>query len=217
MKPVGLDNPRDADPRALALCGGPAAAGQQARHAVEHGRLPDQAEARRAGAAVPHHSRARERRVRAARRAAPQHLPQLADAARPPAAAEERAAYPLRRADHRLRRLCRKRRRGPDGRADGGRRAGGPRLGSPAAHHRDGRAARAHHRRCRGRELSADERQFRPVPAAARSEEEAAQGSLHRARQGRFRRVAGGKRPAPLPLAGGAGVGQSEASALTHP
>ena len=29
--------------RALALCGGPAAAGQRLRHAMEHGRLPDQA------------------------------------------------------------------------------------------------------------------------------------------------------------------------------
>ena len=35
-----------------------AAPGQQARHAVQHGRLPDQAEARRAGAHLPHHSRA---------------------------------------------------------------------------------------------------------------------------------------------------------------
>ena len=35
-----------------------ASPGQQARHAVQHGRLPDQAEARRAGAHLPHHSRA---------------------------------------------------------------------------------------------------------------------------------------------------------------
>ena len=33
-----------------------AAAGQQAGHAVQHGRLPDQAEARRTGAHFPHHS-----------------------------------------------------------------------------------------------------------------------------------------------------------------
>ena len=58
MKPVGLDDPQD---RALALCGRPAAPGQCARHAVEHGRLPDQAEACRAGPPVPHHSRASSR------------------------------------------------------------------------------------------------------------------------------------------------------------
>ena len=74
---------------------------------VEHGRLPDQAEACRAGAAVPHHSGPRECRVRAARRAAPQHLHQFAAAARRHAAAEGGAAHPLRRPDHRLRGLCR--------------------------------------------------------------------------------------------------------------
>ena len=67
-----------------------AAPGQHARHAVQHGRLPDQAEARRAGAHLPHDSRAGERRVRAARRPAPQHLPQFAEAARRHAAAEGR-------------------------------------------------------------------------------------------------------------------------------
>ena len=45
------------------------APGQQARHALQHGRLPDQAEARRAAAHLPHDPRARERRIRAARRA----------------------------------------------------------------------------------------------------------------------------------------------------
>ena len=44
--------------RPLALCGGPAAPGQCARHLVEHGRLPDQAEAWRAGAACSAPSRA---------------------------------------------------------------------------------------------------------------------------------------------------------------
>ena len=46
-------------------------------------------------------------RVRAAGRAAPQHLHQLAAAARRDAAAEGGAAHPLRRPDHRLRGLCR--------------------------------------------------------------------------------------------------------------
>ena len=38
---------------------------------------------------------------------------------------------------------------------------------SSAADQRHRRPAFAHHRRCRGRELPADERQLRPVPAAA--------------------------------------------------
>ena len=47
MKPVGLTNPHA--PGRQALCRRAAAPGQRARHAVQHGRLPDQAEARRAG------------------------------------------------------------------------------------------------------------------------------------------------------------------------
>ena len=68
----GRARPRDAAPRAdeavrphqsasaggEGLCRRAASPGQQARHAVQHGRLPDQAEARRAGAHLPHHSRA---------------------------------------------------------------------------------------------------------------------------------------------------------------
>jgi hypothetical protein len=142
MKPVGLDNPHWATPRAsqrpLAVRRGPAAAGQQARHLVEHGRVSDQAQARRPGAAVPHDPGARERRVRAARRAAPQHLPQRADAARPPAPAQERAAHPLRRPDHRVRGLCRKLRGGPADRPDDRGRARRPRMDLASAHHGDG-------------------------------------------------------------------------------
>ena len=41
-----------------ALCRGAAASGQCAGHAMEHGRVSDQAETWRAGARVPHHSRA---------------------------------------------------------------------------------------------------------------------------------------------------------------
>ena len=73
MKPVGLDDPRTGP---LALRRRAAAPGQRARHAVEHGRLPDQAEARRAGAHLPHDPRARRSRVRAPRRPASQHVPQ---------------------------------------------------------------------------------------------------------------------------------------------
>ena len=49
MKPVGLADPHQW--RRAALRGGAAAPGQCARHPVEHGRLPDQAEARRASRA----------------------------------------------------------------------------------------------------------------------------------------------------------------------
>jgi methylenetetrahydrofolate--tRNA-(uracil-5-)-methyltransferase len=56
--------------------------GQQARHALQHGRIPDQAEARRAGPDLPQYPGSRARRVREARRPASQHLPQLASAAR---------------------------------------------------------------------------------------------------------------------------------------
>ena len=53
MKPVGLQ--RSAH-RLSPSCGGAAAPGQCAGHAVEHGGLPDQAETWRAGAHLPHHS-----------------------------------------------------------------------------------------------------------------------------------------------------------------
>ncbi len=56
MKPFGLTNPHA--PEREALRRRAAAPGQHARHALQHGRLPDQAEARRAGAHLPHHSRA---------------------------------------------------------------------------------------------------------------------------------------------------------------
>ncbi len=90
------------------LCRRAAAPGQCAGHALQHGRLPDQAEAWRAGANLPHDSRARECRVRPARRPAPQHLHQFAEAARRNAAAEVAARPALCRPDHRLRGLCRR-------------------------------------------------------------------------------------------------------------
>ena len=52
MKPFGLTDPRQT--RHEALCRGATAPGQQARHAVQHGRFPDQAEARRTGPHLPH-------------------------------------------------------------------------------------------------------------------------------------------------------------------
>src|SRR5262249_36923309 len=84
-----------------------------------------QAETRRAGGAVPHHSGTRARRVCAPRRAAPQHLSQRTEVSERAAQARGRAAAALRGADHRLRGLC------------GGRRG---RLGGPTP--RGGRAAR---------------------------------------------------------------------------
>ncbi len=185
MKPVGLDNPHDASP-AFPNGRWPYAV-VQLRQDNKLGTLWNMvgfqtklkhAEQIRLFRTIPGLG---ERRICPARRAAPQHLPQFAGAARPPVAAQSRAAYPLRRADHRLRGLCRKRRRRADGRADGGGRAGRRGLAAPSPDHRDGRAAGAYHRRCRGRELSADERQLRPVPAAARGEEEEPQAGLYRA------------------------------------
>ena len=112
MKPVGLTNPHNPDREGLRHRA--AAPGQQARHALQHGRFPDQAEARRAAARVPHHSRARERRIRPARRAASQHLPEFAEAAGYAVAAARRPAAALCRTDDRLRRLCGIRRDRPD-------------------------------------------------------------------------------------------------------
>ena len=100
----GRARPRDAAPRPdeagrphqsaraadQGLRGRAAAPGQQARHAVQHGRLPDQAQARRAGPHLPHHSGPGARGVRPARRPAPQHVPQFAEAARCDAAAARR-------------------------------------------------------------------------------------------------------------------------------
>jgi methylenetetrahydrofolate--tRNA-(uracil-5-)-methyltransferase len=101
--------------------------------------------------------------LRPAGRHPPQHLPQLAHAARRPDAPEIAAAYPLRRPDHRRRGLCRKRRHGPAGRAHGR----GRDLGQPcprAATTAMGALVHPHHRRGRGQDLPADERQFRPLP-----------------------------------------------------
>ena len=60
MKPVGLTNPHNPTEKALGRRA--AAPGQCAGHAVQHGRLPDQAEAWRAGRRVPHDPRAGARR-----------------------------------------------------------------------------------------------------------------------------------------------------------
>ena len=98
----GRARPRDPAPRAdeagrahqrarsdgQALCRGPAPAGQCARHAVQHRRLPDQAQIWRAGPDIPHDSGARRSGVRPARRHAPQHLSQFPSPARRPSPPE---------------------------------------------------------------------------------------------------------------------------------
>src|SRR5258708_4780884 len=68
---------RSAKKRASA-CRRAAASGQRARHIVEHGRIPDEAEAWRANAHFPHDSGPARRNVRAAWRTASQHLHQFA-------------------------------------------------------------------------------------------------------------------------------------------
>jgi methylenetetrahydrofolate--tRNA-(uracil-5-)-methyltransferase len=77
MKPVGLMDPRVQ----ASACGGAVAAGQQAWHAVQHGRLPDEAEAWRAGRIFRMIPGLRERAVRAAGRHPSQHVHQLAEIA----------------------------------------------------------------------------------------------------------------------------------------
>src|SRR5581483_1737587 len=67
---------KSAPPGRKTLRGGSAPPGQRARHAVEYGRLPDQAETRRADARVPHDSGPRTGRVRETRGATSQHVPQ---------------------------------------------------------------------------------------------------------------------------------------------
>ena len=134
--------------RRAPLCGGAAAPGQCAGHAVEHGRLPDQAQARRAGAHLPHDPGPRQRRVRAPRRPAPQHLPQFAEAARrraAPARPSRGCASPARSP------AARATSRAPPSACWPGRAAAAERLGAAwaaaAADHGLRRAARPHHRR----------------------------------------------------------------------
>ena len=89
MKPVGLTNAHA--PERQALCRRAAQPGQRARHAVQHGRLPDQAQIWRTDPHLPHDPRPRARRVRAARRHAPQHVPQFAEPARRASAPQGRS------------------------------------------------------------------------------------------------------------------------------
>ena len=121
MKPVGLTNPHEPDREALRRRA--AAPGQCAGHALQHGRLPDEAETCRAGARVPHHpglEHAEFARLGGLHRNTFLNSPRLLDAA---LRLKADAAPALRRPDHRLRRLCRERRDRPDRRPPGGGRA----------------------------------------------------------------------------------------------
>ena len=170
MKPVGLTNRAQAGREAL--CRRPAPPGQRARHALQHRRLPDEAPLRRPGRHLPDDPGSAERAVRAPRRPAPQHLPQFAEAPRPDAAAEGDAAAALRRADHRLRGLCRSRPRSGSLPAASPPPSGSARqpvlpplttaFGALLGHITGGHLSA---RRAGQALVPADERQFRPVPA----------------------------------------------------
>src|SRR5262249_4456266 len=167
---------QSARPRDQALCRRSAAPGQSAWHPVQHGGLPDQAQARRADALLPHHPGSRAGRVRAPRRPSPQHLPERAQAPRWRFAAQCRAAPALCRSDHRLRGLRGIRRHRAHRGSLRGRRTAQPLSHAAAADHGAWRVARAYHRRPCGNRLRrrtgrralvpADERQFRPLSAA---------------------------------------------------
>ncbi len=100
MKPMGLTNAHN--PTVKALCSRTATPRQCARHALQHGRLSDEAEIWRAGRDFPADPGPGECRIRTARRPAPQHLYQFADPARPLADAEIAARPAFCRPDHRL-------------------------------------------------------------------------------------------------------------------
>ncbi|MGY4351836.1 hypothetical protein ACVWXM_008329 [Bradyrhizobium sp. GM7.3] len=176
MKPVGLTNPHDPTTKAYAIV--QLRQEQQARHALQHRRLPDETEIRRAAAHLPHHSGAGEGRICSPRRPASQHLSQLAKAARRPIAPARAAAAALCRPDDGLRGLCGIRQRRPDCRSLCG--SGGARRDAceSAGHDCARIPARPHHRRpyrdhrARHALVPADEHQFRPVPAARQRTDE---------------------------------------------
>ena len=162
MKPVGLDDPRTGRwPHAVVQLRQDNAAGTLWNIVGFQTKLKH-AEQVRLFRTIPG---LEQRRVRTAGRAAPQHLPARAGAARPHLAAEEPASVALRRADHRVRGLCRERRDRPDRWPFRRRRSRRHDIGPAASRNRAGRAARPHHRQRGRRQLPADERQLRPVPA----------------------------------------------------
>ena len=109
MKPFGLTDPQR--PRDQTLCRGATSPGQQARQLVQHGRFPDQAEACRAGARFSAPSPASAKpssRGSAACTAIRSSIRQNCSTRR---CGSRRCRAALCRTNHRLRRLCRSRRR----------------------------------------------------------------------------------------------------------
>ena len=104
MKPVGLSNPHrpGVKPYAVVQLRQDNALGSLWNMVGFQTKLKHGEQAAR----VPHHPRPRAGRIRAARRASPQYLPQQPEASRWRLAAEGRSAAALRRTDHRRRGLC---------------------------------------------------------------------------------------------------------------
>ena len=155
--------------RRAGACGGPVAPGQRAGHALQPGRVPDQAAPWRADPRAANDSGTPERGIRQTRRRAPQHLPQFAASAGRQAQDEGRPAAAFRRPDHRRRGLCGERGHRPARRPVCRRRAARRGARAAPADHGPGRAADPHHRRSGRSDLPADERQFRSVPALGRA------------------------------------------------
>ena len=171
-----------------------AAPGQCARHAVEHGRLPDQAEAWRADAHLPHDPGPGERaasRGSAACTATPSSTRRRCSTAQ----LRLKARPSLRFAGQIT---------GVEGYVESaaigllaGRFAQRSRANiAAAADHRVRRAARAHHRRRGCKDVPADEREFRPVSGAQRRTRQGPQEGDVAPRARRSRCVARRKREA---------------------
>ena len=159
---VETDGPSGSAHRAPSLRGRAAAAGRSGQGALQHRRLPDEAEDPRAAADLPKDPGPGERRLRSLRDAPQEHVHQGARA--PGSLLEDapRAANLLRRADHGSRGIRRERRDGPDRRADDRAAPGGARAGSRALHERDRVSRAALLGAPGGQALRADERDLRP-------------------------------------------------------
>ena len=139
MKPMGLPDPRTGKPP---VRGRAAATGRPRRRALQPGRFPDEAEGARAAACLPEDPGARERRLRALRHAAPQHLHPRARAPGPLLENAPGAADRLCGADHGGRGLRRERGDGSGGGDDARAGAGGTAAAADSVHDGD-RVARA--------------------------------------------------------------------------
>ena len=105
VRPHEASRPRQSENGPLAVGRCAASSRQCTWHFVEYRGFSDQAETRRAGAGVPDDPGPAERRVCTPGRLAPQYVHKISPAARPDTQAEVRAAHPVCRPDHGLRRL----------------------------------------------------------------------------------------------------------------